>query len=661
MASLGSIYVDLIARTGKLDEGTKKAAKQLDKFAKDVGKYSDTAAKSIGAVAAAFGFLAIKQSAVIDENAKIARTLGIANEEFQALVLLAKEAGVDTGSLTSLITKSQKALVQGAGGAKELASSFKDLGLNINELLGMSPDKQFEKIVEAISKIENPTLRTATAMQIFGKSGRDVLNLIEEFPAKLQEAREFNDRFGISVSNIDARKVEEARDTFERLGEALGGLGNIMAVKLSPVVTDLSNALLDSGINGESAAKAIDAAFMAIGGVIDYIRDQVRATANMFLLLAKILAEVTTAYYEFELSVAELKDNLFNTDTTQSTVDRLAQRLQASKEWADSVNQSIIDINTNAANTETTFERISVAQAEATVRAMQARFDAGNFNPKPRPQPIEIEDTGETERRVKELNSLYDQNRKYILGVDDATLKYQDTQAELNKLLDAGKITTEQYGTAQMNLQTEFEKSQAKANAWGFNTEEIGKQASRSLQSAFADYLFNPFEDGIQGMLSGFIEVVQRMIAEAAAANLLQSLFGSSLGSGGGFLGSIFGGLGGIFGASGLPTGLPVTAVSGPMAGSLVLPTFAEGGFLDPGKWGIAGEEEAELIYGGRTGMTIIPQAKMGGGGGNTYYIDATGADQGTVRRLETALLNLAGPGRVEQRVADANRRGERI
>ena len=46
------------------------------------------------------------------------------------------------------------------------------------------------------------------------------------------------------------------------------------------------------------------------------------------------------------------------------------------------------------------------------------------------------------------------------------------------------------------------------------------------------------------------------------------------------------------------------------------------------------------------------------GGGGNVYNIDARGADAGAVRRIEQTLMTLAGPGRIEARVADAQRRG---
>ena len=64
------------------------------------------------------------------------------------------------------------------------------------------------------------------------------------------------------------------------------------------------------------------------------------------------------------------------------------------------------------------------------------------------------------------------------------------------------------------------------------------------------------------------------------------------------------------------------------------------------------------MLYGGKTGVSVFNQDQLGGSGGNTYYIDAKGADMSAVRRIEQGLLALAGPGVIEQRVVNAQSRG---
>jgi phage-related minor tail protein len=58
--------------------------------------------------------------------------------------------------------------------------------------------------------------------------------------------------------------------------------------------------------------------------------------------------------------------------------------------------------------------------------------------------------------------------------------------------------------------------------------EVAADQASRNIQDAFADFLFDPFQDGLDGMLKGFVDILRRMAAEAMAAQILQSFTAQS-------------------------------------------------------------------------------------------------------------------------------------
>ena len=55
--------------------------------------------------------------------------------------------------------------------------------------------------------------------------------------------------------------------------------------------------------------------------------------------------------------------------------------------------------------------------------------------------------------------------------------------------------------------------------------DEFAKQAARNMETAFADF-FMASADGFDDIASNFGKAVQRMIAEAASAQLLKLLFG---------------------------------------------------------------------------------------------------------------------------------------
>ena len=132
------------------------------------------------------------------------------------------------------------------------------------------------------------------------------------------------------------------------------------------------------------------------------------------------------------------------------------------------------------------------------------------------------------------------------------------------------------------------------------------EQAARNMQDAFADFLFDPFDKGVKGMLKGFIDVMRRMIAEQAAAKI----FGSFGKDGGGILGAI----GSLFGGG--------KATGGPVSG---------------GTSYLVGERGPELFTPGRNGF-ITPNGA--GGGAVTIYqnVDARGATVDAIKLLPSAM-----------------------
>lgn len=80
---------------------------------------------------------------------------------------------------------------------------------------------------------------------------------------------------------------------------------------------------------------------------------------------------------------------------------------------------------------------------------------------------------------------------------------------------------------------------------------------------------------------------------------------------------------------------------------------FADGGYIPPGQWGIAGENGAEPIFGGRTGKTVIPAQE--GSAVGSIYIDARGAVETVPAQIEAAIRQAA-PGIVATSVMQAGK-----
>lgn len=343
MAVIAKLSADLSANTSKFEKGMKGAQKRFDTFARTAKKAGLAAGGALAGVGVALTAMGIKQLRAIDETSKLSRALGVNIGKFQALAMVADEAGISQDQLGSAIKKSQRSIVEASRGLETYARTFRTLGLNVDDLLKLSPDEQFESIVNALSQIESPTIRAATAMEVFGRQGADVNNILENFKGNLDEARQFQDDFNITVSQFDANLIEEANDSVGRLGLAFNGAGNVMATRFAPLITVVSESMLEASKNSTLLGDSLDLAFSGSIAVMDAFSDivfgleavvktfslgsliAIKSLVDGFILLDKVsrkaLNVITFGAVDAESPLQGLSDSL------EGSIDRISDSL----------------------------------------------------------------------------------------------------------------------------------------------------------------------------------------------------------------------------------------------------------------------------------------------------------------------------------------------
>ena len=143
----------------------------------------------------------------------------------------------------------------------------------------------------------------------------------------------------------------------------------------------------------------------------------------------------------------------------------------------------------------------------------------------------------------------------------------------------------------------------------------FAQEAAKSMQTAFADFLFDPFENGIKGMLSGFLNVIRRMLAELLAQQLLTAFF-TAFSGGTGIIGQF---------ASAALAGLQPRAKGGPVTGSSPY---------------LVGERGPEIFVPATAGTVLPNGTGMGGGLAVSYNIDARGATMELTQALPGILAD---------------------
>jgi len=181
-----------------------------------------------------------------------------------------------------------------------------------------------------------------------------------------------------------------------------------------------------------------------------------------------------------------------------------------------------------------------------------------------------------------------------------------------------------------------------KVEETGKELDEFTKQAARNMQDAMADFFIDPTKEGMDSLVESFGKTIQKMIAQAGSAQLMNLLFGDmgKTGGVGGLVGSFFSSsfFSSIIGAKdghAFDGGQVKKFASGGVFGNgriLTKPTmFALGGTL-----GVAGEAGPE----GALPLKRMSNGKLGvymsGGGGTTINqtINAgSGTDKAEVKR----------------------------
>jgi hypothetical protein len=224
-------------------------------------------AAGFAAAAAAAAGLAVGIKKAVDIGGALselsART-GVAAGELRVLQMAFERAGLSADKVGPAINKMQRAIIEAGQGSKTAQDALANLGLSVEQLSGLSPDKQFEAIGQAINGISNPAAQAAAAMQIFGRSGGEMLALFKDSGALGDAARAIGSQADLLTRN--ANLFDRASDILNTIGSKLEGFFVGVADQVVPAILPLLEAAdgLDFAGIGQSLGEGIAFALTAI-------------------------------------------------------------------------------------------------------------------------------------------------------------------------------------------------------------------------------------------------------------------------------------------------------------------------------------------------------------------------------------------------------------
>jgi len=231
-----------------------KAKAAIGSFQDRVKKAADSVRRmgfAIGAVGTAvtFGFLKAANTTSIfqDRIGKLNKATGMSTDVLQGLAHAAELGGVNLAAVETSTRKMAVAISEAKGGTATYKDLFDQLGVSMADLEGLSMDKAFAKLGDAIAKLPEDMDKSSVATQLFGKSGQALIPLFEEgVSGAVADSIEMLKRFGSFTEQEGIRASEEYRDALANLAKVQTGLTTTIGNVLIPELTRLADSFREA-------------------------------------------------------------------------------------------------------------------------------------------------------------------------------------------------------------------------------------------------------------------------------------------------------------------------------------------------------------------------------------------------------------------------------
>jgi len=239
---------------------------------------------------------AASSAAAVDDLSK--RT-GISTQTLQGYGLAASQSGVSTELMGKSLQKLTVIQGKAQNGNKAAKDAFSAIGLSMQDLAGLSPEKTFEAVADAISQLPTVAQQSAAAVALFGKSGAELVPIFQEGTGYLAKMRREAEELGIVLSKEQMSGLAGLDDMIAKVTMAFGGLAQRIVAELVPQ-------LLTAGDQMLTFVKTLDitAVTAALAAAIDI------AVASFEIFTGLVLPLATTILQPLAAVLGFIADNM---------------------------------------------------------------------------------------------------------------------------------------------------------------------------------------------------------------------------------------------------------------------------------------------------------------------------------------------------------------
>lgn len=294
--SLGTLTIDMVAKTGAFTAGMDKAERATSKFGKSTkSSISDTltsvtanlkmATTALAGYTTALGVLALKATSAIASQNKLAEALHTSYDSITILNLAFADKGIN--NFESSLNRLNRRLGAAELGRGAALNTVKELNLNLKELAKVEADERLAMISDRIKEVATSSEMAARFAQELGFEQREAVNFFMQGGDAIRGYQKDVEKLGLALSDVDAKRIEEADKAMGFFGDVTKGATQQLAVAFAPAISatvDLLSEMMGKtdGLGkyfkdfGQVAITALgyvadgaDVAYRAISGLMD--------------------------------------------------------------------------------------------------------------------------------------------------------------------------------------------------------------------------------------------------------------------------------------------------------------------------------------------------------------------------------------------------------
>lgn len=530
-AELSASHAQFNADMGKARAAAQNHGKGIQAALNKVkGSFDDTMKSILGfqgalvALGAATGIAAaIKKSInAADELSKMAQKVGVSTESLSTLKYAADLADVSLESLGTGLKKLSKNAASAADGTGDAKDSFNALGIQLktNEGLLKKSDELLIELADKFKGLPDGAEKTALAMNLFGKSGADLIPLLNEGAAGIKELQERARELGLELSTEAGRSAEEFNDRLTDLKASAEGFGRKIATDILPWLNEfvevVRRAYDESGV--------LAAIWTALGGIgeklyLPTLDQQIKA------LKAAIASPAVDPFTGYAEDTKALEEELAKLEAQKAAIEAADQKRFEDRRKREEEEAKLKDKNAKALRA-----KLEASKNQEEINKAIAKAQEGI-----------IAKQGEQLEEVDKLNEKYFEDlkndiQKFYEDTRTPLEKYEATVKRLNELYEQG-MDADTYWRSIAKAREELEKVNEKTKddfkelkqtieGWGQDSAQAFVDFARTGKASFSD------------LVDSMINDLMKMIIYQ---NMMKPLFGAVSGIDWGNLGGLFG------------------------------------------------------------------------------------------------------------------------